>query len=106
MELRHLRYFVSVAEELNFHRAAERLAIAQPALSQQVRQLENELGVQLLERNRRRVRLTQAGEAFLDKARSTLAQANDAVRAAQQADRGEIGHLSLGFVTSALYGVF
>jgi DNA-binding transcriptional LysR family regulator len=106
MELRHLRYFVAVAEELSFRRAVALLHVAQPALSQQIRQLEEELRVRLLERNRRTVSLTDAGRAFLDKARATLLLAGDAVRAAQQADRGEIGKLSIGFVTSALYGVF
>jgi DNA-binding transcriptional LysR family regulator len=105
MELRHLRYFSAVAEELNFHRAAGRLGIAQPALSQQIRQLENELGVVLLDRDRRQVRLTPAGAAFLEKAQNTLTSAAEAIRTAQLADRGEIGRISIGFVTSALYGV-
>lgn len=106
MELRHLRYCVTLAEELNFRRAAVRLEIAQPALSQQISRLETELDVRLFERNRRHVLLTDAGQAFLEKARLTLAAAAEAVRAAQQAGRGEIGRLSIGFVTSALYGVF
>ena len=83
-----------------------RLGIAQPALSQQVRALEEEIGVRLLDRNRRRVELTSAGAAFLERARLTLAQAADAVRAAQEADRGEAGHLAVGFVASSLYGLF
>jgi DNA-binding transcriptional LysR family regulator len=95
-----------VAEELNFRRAAANLGIAQPALSQQVRQLEDEMEVRLLDRNRRHVSLTEAGKAFLTKAKTTLASAAEAVRAAQEAHRGEIGHLSIGFVTSALYGIF
>src|SRR5579864_638354 len=106
MELRHLRYFVVLAEELHFGRAAERLGIAQPALSQQIRRLEQELGVVLLERTRRRVRLTQPGAVFLESARATLAEASQAIRAVQQAARGETGNLAVGFVTSALYGVF
>ncbi len=106
MELRHLRYFVTVAEELNFRRAAARLQIAQPALSQQIRQLEDELGVRLLERSRRRVALTDAGGAFLEKARASIASASEAAHVARLADRGEIGRLSIGFVTSALYGIF
>lgn len=91
---------------MHFGRAAGRLGIAQPALSQQIKQLENELGVLLLERSNRRVRLTGAGAAFLEKARGTLAQADDAMAIARQVGRGEIGSLSVGFVTSALYGVF
>jgi DNA-binding transcriptional LysR family regulator len=106
MELRHLRYFTILAEELHFGHAAERLDIAQPALSQQIRNLERELGVVLLERTRRRVRLTQPGAIFLEHARSTLSQATLAIQSAQQAARGETGNLALGFVTSALYGVF
>lgn len=106
MELRHLRYFVAVAEALHFRRAADRLSIAQPALSQQIQQLERELGVRLLERTQRRVSLTEAGVVFLERARVTLAEAAEAVRLARLAGRGEVGHLGVGAVTSALYGVF
>jgi DNA-binding transcriptional LysR family regulator len=106
MELRHLRYFVSLAETLHFRRAAERLSIAQPALSQQIQQLERELGVQLLERTQRRVALTEAGVVFLERARMTLAEAAEAIRLARLAGRGEVGHLGVGAVTSALYGIF
>jgi len=106
MELRHLRYFIAVAEALHFRRAAEHLSIAQPALSQQIQQLERELGVRLLERTQRRVSLTDAGAVFLERARLTLQEANEAVRLARLAGRGEIGHLGVGAVTSALYGVF
>jgi DNA-binding transcriptional LysR family regulator len=101
MELRHFRYFVGVAEELHFGRAAERLGISQPPLSQQIRALETELGVELLERTSRRVRLTEAGTVFLAEARKTLAQADHAVATARRADRGEIGELAIGFITSA-----
>ena len=106
MELRHLRYFAAVAETLHFRRAAERLSIAQPALSQQIQQLERELGVQLLDRTRRKVALTEAGIVFLERARATLAEAAEAIRLARMAGRGELGNLAIGVVTSALYGAF
>jgi DNA-binding transcriptional LysR family regulator len=105
MELRHLRYFVAVAEELHFRRAADRLHISQPPLSQQIRQLEAELDVQLLERSRRRVELTAAGEAFYDRAREILDAVEEAGRTARQAERGELGRLSIGFVGSAMYSL-
>lgn len=93
MELRHLRYFAAVAEALNFSRAAEKLRVAQPALSRQVRDLEEEMGVQLLERNRVHVRLTDAGRIFLGHVRRLLAQVDVAVTAAQEAARGHDGTL-------------
>ena len=104
MELRHLRSFLAVAEELHFGRAAARLHISQPPLSQQIRRLEDELGARLFRRTKRRVELTPAGQAFLTEARQTLAQAERAVRAAQRAERGELGELVVGYVTSATYG--
>ena len=103
MELRHLRYFVAVAEELHFGRAAERLRIAQPPLSRQIADLERELGTPLFSRVKRRIQLTHAGRAFLKEARLTLAQADRAFRTAQRAARGEVGRLRVGFVEAATY---
>lgn len=100
MELRHLRYFICVAEELHFGNAAQRLGISQPPLSQQIRALEDELDVRLFERTSRSVRLTEAGLQFLPQARATLAQADYAARTARLAHSGEIGRLSLGFSPS------
>ncbi|GGT20155.1 LysR family transcriptional regulator [Streptomyces atratus] len=97
MELRHLSAFVAVAEELHFGRAAKRLQMAQPPLSQQIRQLEKELGVQLFERNTRSVRLTSAGESFLQPVRTVLDDLDTAVRAAKAAGRGEHGRVTIGF---------
>jgi DNA-binding transcriptional LysR family regulator len=103
MELRHLRYFVAVAEELHFGRAAARLRIAQPPLSRQIRDLEREIGAPLLSRTKKRVALTPAGRAFLPEARLAIAQAKRAKRAALSAARGEMGELRVGFVEAATY---
>lgn len=103
MELRHLRYFVAVAEELHFGRAATRLLIVQPSLSQQIRQLEDELGFPLLRRTKRSVELTDAGTVFLAEARKVLAQVQEAQRAARRAYRGEIGRLVIGYISSSTY---
>ena len=103
MELRHLRYFVAVAEELHFGKAATRLFIVQPSLSQQIRQLEDELGVPLLRRTKRSVELTDAGKVFLQEARNVLTQAQKAQRAAQRAYKGEIGRLVIGYISSSTY---
>jgi len=96
MELRHLRYLVAVAEELHFGRAAIRLNISQPPLSQQIRQLEEELGVQLFERTKREVRLTEAGKRLVDEAHQVLGRIDHFAKVAAQAGGGEIGHLSVG----------
>ena len=97
MELRHLRYFVAVAEELNYRKAAERLRVAQPALSSQIKDIETELGVRLLDRNTAGVRLTDAGRVFLSETRRTLEQAGRAVTAAQDAAQGRRGELAVGY---------
>jgi len=100
MELRHLRYFVAVAEELSFTRAAERLHIGQPPLSQQIQALEAEVGARLLDRSKRWVRLTEAGKLFLEDARAILAQSDRAAERARRAQRGEAGELRVGFTFS------
>ncbi|TAM92766.1 LysR family transcriptional regulator [bacterium] len=105
MELRHLRYFMAVAEERHFGRAAEQLNMAQPPLSQQIRKLESELGVELFHRDRRPIDLTEAGRAFLEEARLTLAQAGHAMETARRAKRGLIGRITVGTVASATYNV-
>lgn len=105
MELRHLRYFITVAEELNFTRAAERLHIAQPPLSQQISGLEAELGVKLFNRSKRPLQLTNAGQEFLKEARLVFTQVEQAVRVAQRASRGEVGRLVVGFNSSATQSV-
>ncbi|MBG5221118.1 LysR family transcriptional regulator [Pseudomonas aeruginosa] len=101
MELRHLRYFIAVAEELHFGRAAERLGISQPPLSQQIQALEEEIGARLFERTNRRVELTDAGRLFLDESRQVLAQVDKAVLLARRAHLGELGELKIGFTSSA-----
>jgi len=101
MELRHLRYFVAVAGELHFTRAAERLHISPPSLTQQIQNLEHELGARLFARTKREVKLTDAGRRFLDEARATLQQAERAELVARRAGRGEVGRVEIGFVSSA-----
>jgi DNA-binding transcriptional LysR family regulator len=98
MELRHLKYFIAVANELHFGRAAAKLDMAQPPLSQQIRQLEDELGTKLFHRTKRRVRLTGPGQTFLEEARAIVAHAEEAVAKTRRAERGEAGRLSIGWV--------
>jgi DNA-binding transcriptional LysR family regulator len=105
IELRHLRYFIAVAEELHFGRAAERLHIAQPPLSQQIRQLETELGFQLFHRTKRSVKLTEAGQVFFTESQRLLRQLAQAVEMGRQTSRGEVGQLVIGFVSSTAYNV-
>ena len=105
MELRHLRYFLAVAETLNFSRAATRLNMAQPPLSQQIQALEKELGVKLFDRQQRPLQLTPAGHAFLPEAHAVLTQVERASRIAQQASRGEVGQLVIGFNSAAMQTV-
>jgi DNA-binding transcriptional LysR family regulator len=102
MELRHLRYFVAVAEDLHFRKAAEKLHIVQPALSKQISSLERELGILLLDRDRRHVSLTEAGKVFLKEAIEVLAQADGAMARARAVSRGEVGRLNIGFIQPAL----
>jgi DNA-binding transcriptional LysR family regulator len=101
MELRHLRYVIALAEELHFGRAAARLGISQPPLSQQLALLEARLGVRFFDRDRREVRLTPAGALFVEEARATLRAAERAITVAQQAAHGERGDLRLGLFASA-----
>jgi len=101
VDLRQFRYFVVVAEELHFTRAAQRLNIGQPPLSLQIQAIERELGTELFRRNRRRVELTEAGRLFLVEARATLAQAERAVETAKRVASGKVGVLRIGFTPSA-----
>lgn len=103
MELRRIQYFVAVAEEAHFGRAAERLRMAQPPLSQQIKALEAEMGVELFHRTTRKVELTAAGERFLQRARDILASVDDAVAEAAQVADGMLGRIAIGFTGSATY---
>jgi DNA-binding transcriptional LysR family regulator len=103
MELRTLRYFVTLAEELHFGRAAQRLSITQPPLSLAIRGLEEELGVRLFARTRRQVALTHAGAAFFEQSRDILARTGAAAELARAADRGAVGRLAIGFMSASIY---
>ncbi len=105
LDIRRLRYFIAVATELHFGRAAEGLHIAQPALSQQIRLFEEKLGVQLIERSTRSVRLSPAGQRLLDRGRTILAEVEATVTEVRQIGRGEEGTVRLGFIGSATYGL-
>src|ERR1700756_3732811 len=105
VELRHLRYFIAVAEELHFSRAAERLHIAQPPLSQQIRKLEQYVGLPLFNRNSRTVALTQAGETLLERSRYLLRRLDDDLETVRRVGRGEIGTLTVGFIGSSMLTV-
>jgi LysR family transcriptional regulator, hca operon transcriptional activator len=106
MELRHLRYFITVAEELNFSKAALKLYTAQPSLSQQIKDLEEDVGVKLLNRTKRKVELTEEGAVFLEQARLTLAQADKAVAMARQISQAKQQMLRIGFVPVAEMKIF
>lgn len=103
MELRHLRHFLVVADELHMSRAAQRLGMAQPPLSQSIARLEKELGVRLFDRANRRLALTRAGAAFLDEARSSVLHADAAFSLARSVEHGAAGEVRIGFVSAALY---
>ncbi|PVZ82404.1 RpiR family transcriptional regulator [Serratia sp. S1B] len=106
MELRHLRYFIMVAEELNFSKAALKLYTAQPSLSQQIKDLEEYVGVKLLHRTKRKVELTEEGKVFLERAKITLAEADKAVTMARQVAKSKKHLLTIGFVPVAEMKVF
>jgi DNA-binding transcriptional LysR family regulator len=105
MELRHLRYFITVATELHFGRAAEKLHIAQPPLSKQVQDLEAELGFELFNRTKRSISLTPAGQAFLVEVTQIFQQLDRAIDIGKKTSRGELGQISIGFVGSATYNI-
>ena len=106
MDLRHLRYFIAVAEERHVTRAARRLGIQQPPLSQQIRALEREVGAALFVRRPRGVELTEPGRVFLDEARAVLAQVERALASTRRTARGEQGRIAVGFTSSAPFHPF
>jgi DNA-binding transcriptional LysR family regulator len=103
MELRHLRYFVAVAEALSFTKAAENLHLAQPSLTRQIKDLEAEIEVRLIDRSGKRISLTQEGESFLQDARRLLAECAQSVQAVQRLSRGESGQLNIGYVANVYH---
>jgi DNA-binding transcriptional LysR family regulator len=105
MELRHLRYFIAVAEELSFTKAAAKLRLAQPSLTRQVRNLENEIGVRLFDRSSNRVALTEQGRMFLFDSQKVLALCAESVAAVQQSNHGESSQLNIGYVANIHYGL-
>ena len=105
MELRQLRYFLAVAEAMNFSRAAEQLQMAQPPLSRQIHQLEKELGVELFHRHKRQIQLTEVGKVFLAEARQILERIDQGLKIVERASRGEVGQLVIGFEGSSTYDV-
>ncbi|MEC5186658.1 Hca operon transcriptional activator [Parageobacillus caldoxylosilyticus] len=105
MELRHLKYFITVAEELHFGKAAARLNMAQPPLSLQIRQLEEEIGVPLFHRTKRKVELTKEGQVFLEKAYQILKNLEEAIETVRMMNRGEAGEIAIGFIASAAYDI-
>src|SRR6202451_2964824 len=106
MELRHGRYFVAVTETLSFRQASKQLHVSQPSLSVQIKQLEEELGVALFRRSKRRVEITRAGEVFLSAAREILMRLQQASAAALHAESGEVGTIRLGFIPPASFHLF
>jgi len=105
MELRHVRYFVAVAETLSFRQAGKQLHVSQPSLSVQIKQLEDELGVALFRRSKRQVEITRAGEVFLSAAREILLRLQQASAAALHAESGEVGTIRLGFIPTATFQI-
>ena len=105
MELRHLRYFVAVAEELSFTKVAQNLRLAQPSLTRQVRNLEDEIGVLLLDRSNNRVKLTDEGRRFLFDSKKLLTMCDESVAAVQKMNQGDSSHLNIGYVANIHYGL-
>src|SRR5207247_11062473 len=103
MELRHLRYFVAVAETLSFTKGAKKLRLAQPSLTRQIKDLEEEIGVRLLDRTKREVRLTEEGKSFLADARRVLAHSAEIIESVQRLSRHEVAALNIGYVADPCY---